>query len=159
MLYLLIRVYFDRFKRSTGSSSYHLKIEKMGKKRLLRMLFRQMVIIILFAGIQTISGQDNKDQTPPIPDDILKIFRNSCMYCHSKDGRILAKAKLDFSVWDEYGSAKGFAKASKICSELVEGAMPPKSYRASHPENIPTKEQIELICKWSDSLKPQEVVK
>jgi hypothetical protein len=46
-------------------------------------------------------------------------------------------------------------KASGICSELTEGKMPPKSVRKSNPELIPSKQQIELICKWAESLKPE----
>jgi hypothetical protein len=68
-------------------------------------------------------------------------------------------AKLNFSKWDEYGAAKEAEKASKICSMLTEELMPPKSIRKSNPEIIPTKEQIALVCKWAESLKPKEVEK
>jgi hypothetical protein len=68
-------------------------------------------------------------------------------------------AKLNFSKWAEYGAAKEEEKASKICSMLTEELMPPKSIRKSNPEIIPTKEQIALICKWAESLKPKEVGK
>jgi hypothetical protein len=34
--------------------------------------------------------------------------------------------------------------------------MPPKSVRNSKPELIPTKEQIDLICNWAESLKSEK---
>jgi Haem-binding domain len=117
----------------------------------------QMLLVFLFAGILAASGQDKKDQAPPIPDDVLKIFKASCMKCHNKDGRIMARIKLNFSNWNEYDPDTVAKKASKICEEITEAKMPPKSARESNPELIPTKEQVELICKWSGSfVKPGE---
>ena len=40
-------------------------------------------------------------------------------------------------------------------SELNKGAMPPKAARAKRPELIPTKEQVEIIKKWSESFKSE----
>jgi mono/diheme cytochrome c family protein len=119
-------------------------------------LIWQMVIIVMLASIRITSGQTVKEQTSPIPENINKIFQTSCFTCHGSNGRILPMAKLDFSKWAEYGAAKEAEKASKICSMLTEGLMPPKSIRESNPELIPTKEQIALICKWAESLKPKE---
>jgi hypothetical protein len=118
-----------------------------------------MVIIVMLASIRITSGQTVKEQTSPIPENINKIFQTSCFTCHGSNGRILPMAKLNFSKWVEYGAAKEAEKASKICSVLTEELMPPKSIRKSNPELIPTKEQIELICKWAESLKPKEVGK
>jgi len=116
----------------------------------------QIVLIFLFACISA-SGQDKKDQAASVPDDVLKIFRASCMKCHNNDGRIMARTKLNFSIWNEYDTDTVAKKASKICEEITEGKMPPKSARESNPELIPTKEQVELICKWSGSfIKPAE---
>jgi mono/diheme cytochrome c family protein len=118
-----------------------------------------MVIIVMLGSVQITSGQTVKEQTSPIPDDINKIFQTSCFACHGSNGRMLPMAKLNFSKWAEYGAEKEAEKASKICSVLTEGLMPPKSVRKSNPELIPTKEQIALICKWAETLKPKEVEK
>jgi hypothetical protein len=37
--------------------------------------------------------------------------------------------------------------------------MPPKIARDSNPETIPTKEQIDLICKWAETIKPKKAEK
>jgi hypothetical protein len=110
----------------------------------------------MFTNLHIASGQDGKDRTYPIPEIINKIFRVSCMKCHDNNGKIIARTKLNFSMWAEYSSAKEAEKASGICSELAKESMPPKSSRKSNPELIPTKEQIELICKWAESLKLKE---
>lgn len=122
-------------------------------------LLWQMVIIVLLASTRITSGQTVKEQTSPIPEDINKIFQTSCYSCHGINGKLLPIAKLNFSKWAEYGAAKEAEKASKICSVLTEELMPPKSARKSNPELIPTKEQIAIICKWAESLKPKEAVK
>jgi hypothetical protein len=101
-------------------------------------------------------GQSGKELESPIPENINKIFQTSCMSCHGINGRMMPMAKLNFSKWTEYSAAKGAEKASMICSVLTEGAMPPKSFRKSKPELVPTKEQVGLICKWAESIKPKE---
>jgi mono/diheme cytochrome c family protein len=122
-------------------------------------LLWQMAIIFMLASTQIISGQTVKEQASPIPENIDKIFQASCFTCHGSNGKMLPMAKLNFSKWVEYGAVKEAEKASKICSELTEELMPPKSVRKSNPELIPTKEQIALICKWAESLKPKEAGK
>jgi mono/diheme cytochrome c family protein len=118
-----------------------------------------MVIIVMMASIRITSGQILKEQTSPIPENINKIFQASCFTCHGSNGKMLPMAKLNFSKWADYGAVKEAEKASKICSEITDELMPPKSIRKSNPELIPTKEQIELICKWAESLKPKEAGK
>lgn len=119
-------------------------------------LLWQTVIIVILANIRIASGQVNKEQTSRIPENIYKIFQTSCFSCHGSKGKMMPMAKLNFSKWSGYGPAKEAEKASSICSVLTKGVMPPKSIRTSSPELIPTKEQIALICKWAESLKPAE---
>ena len=122
-------------------------------------LLWSMVIIASMASMGIISGQNLKEQSSPIPESINKIFQTSCFTCHGSNGKMLPMAKLNFSKWIEYGAVKEAEQASKICSVLTEGLMPPKSVRTSNPEFIPTKDQIALICKWAESLKPKELGK
>lgn len=122
-------------------------------------LLGQFALIFIFTNLRIASGQVEKEQASLIPDNINKIFQASCMKCHNNDGGIMARTKLNFSKWAEYDPSTKAEKASKICSELTEEAMPPKSARKSNPELIPTKEQIELICKWAESLKLKEGTK
>jgi len=120
-----------------------------------RNLYWLMSIIFILASIQVTSCQTPKEQPSAIPENINKIFKVSCLNCHGSNGRLLALAKLNLSKWDEFTAAEKANKAAGICYELTEGKMPPKSTRKSNPELIPSTEQIELTCKWAESLKPK----
>jgi mono/diheme cytochrome c family protein len=119
-------------------------------------LLLQMVIIAILANVRIASGQTGEKQKINIPVDINKIFQKSCISCHGNDGGRLPKSKLNFSRWTAYDEAKEIEKASLICNELTKGKMPPKSARESNPELIPTKEQIDLICKWAETIKSEK---
>jgi mono/diheme cytochrome c family protein len=116
----------------------------------------QIALITILANVSIASGQTEKEQHFPIPDSLNKIFQTSCMPCHGSQGGRLPGARLDFSRWDGYDAAKEAEKASLICSVIRKGTMPPKSVRDSKPENIPTKEQADLICKWAETLKAEK---
>jgi hypothetical protein len=116
-------------------------------------LLLHTAIIAILTNIHIASGQTEKKQQSPIPENINNIFQTSCMPCHGNKGGRLPKARINFSRWTGYDAAKEGEKASLICSTLTKGAMPPKSIRNSNPELIPTKEQIDLICNWAESLK------
>ena len=90
--------------------------------------------------------------TSAMPDDVKAIFEKSCMGCHGEGGKQMAMSKVNFSKWDSYDSKKQASKGGAICKAITKGKMPPKSVRESKPELVPTKEQIDLICKWSQTL-------
>jgi cytochrome c5 len=103
---------------------------------------------------------DKKSTTPlvttPIPDDLNMVFKNSCMGCHATGGSHMAMSMLDFSKWANYKPGKQAKKAAAICKMITKGAMPPKSFRESHPDAIPTETQRNMICKWSETLAPKK---
>ncbi len=88
-----------------------------------------------------------------LPDSINTIVTRSCMPCHSNDGGLMSKTKLNFSVWTDYSVDKQGERARKMYSELSENKMPPKKARESKPELIPTSAQVETIKKWSETFK------
>jgi hypothetical protein len=116
-----------------------------------------LIIISLSSGIA--AGQKMKENPVPIPENINKIFQNSCTPCHGKEGGRFPHSRLNLSKWAGYGAEKEAEKAALICSTLSKGSMPPKSRRESHPELNPTKEQVDLICKWAESLNPKSAKK
>ena len=118
-----------------------------------------IVLIAFLTNIHISSGQAKKEQQYPIPDTINTIFQTSCMSCHGFKGGRFPKSRLNLSRWAMYGAAKEKEKASLICTTLSKGAMPPKSIRKSKPGLIPTKEQIDLICRWAESLKSRKAEK
>jgi mono/diheme cytochrome c family protein len=116
----------------------------------------QTSIIAILANIHLAIGQTDTKQQFPIPENINRIFQTSCMPCHGSNGGRFPKSRLCFSRWAVYGAAKEKEKASLICSSVRKGKMPPKSVRDSKPELIPTKEQIDLICNWAETLKEEK---
>ena len=77
------------------------------------------------------------------------------MPCHTSQGGLLSRVKLNFTEWTGYSQSKQKEKAEKIYSMVKKGAMPPKAARENRPEIIPTQEQTDLIKKWADSLNDQ----
>jgi mono/diheme cytochrome c family protein len=113
-------------------------------------------IIGILANIRIASCQTGKEQQFPIPEDVNNIFQTSCMPCHGSDGGRYPKSRLNFSRWAGYDTVKKAEKASSICARVRKGTMPPKIVRDSKPELIPTKEQIDLICTWAETLKSKK---
>lgn len=116
----------------------------------------QVSLIVTLVNIHIASGQAGKEKHFPIPDDINKIFQTSCMPCHGEKGGRLPGARLNFSRWAGYGAVREAEKASAICSSVRRGTMPPRSVRESKPDLILKKEQVDLVCKWAESLKSEK---
>jgi hypothetical protein len=105
----------------------------------------------LFYPCFAVKGQDSKEDSPPLPDNINKIVTASCMPCHTSDGGMLSRGKLNFTEWTKYSVETQKKKAAKMYTVLKKDAMPPKSARETRPDIVPTKDQIEIIKKWSES--------
>jgi hypothetical protein len=106
----------------------------------------------LFLFIFSVTGQETTKMFPALPDDVNKIVSFSCVPCHTSTGGLLSREKLNFTKWTEYSDKKQKDKAEKMYSMLKKGAMPPKDARENRPEIIPTKDQVDTIKKWAESL-------
>jgi hypothetical protein len=118
--------------------------------------FPLFLTVVVFIGIdcEKTIGQstDNKPISVTIQEDIYKIFQNSCIDCHAKGGKNAAMSHVNFSEWDSYPADKKANKAADIVEMLQKKKMPPKLYRESHPDAVPTTGQIESIVEWAGSL-------
>jgi hypothetical protein len=123
----------------------------MKKTTLTSLLFHGIIIVGLIFLSFPLKGQEASKESPALPEEVNKIVTASCTPCHTSDGGLMSRAKLNFTEWTNYSLEKQKDKASKIFSELDKSAMPPKSAREKRPESIPTKEQVEIIKKWSES--------
>jgi len=104
------------------------------------------------------SSQKGSEAARPIPPIVLKAFEKSCLNCHSANGNFMAESKVNLSKWVDYSPEKQAAKAKAMCKEISSGDMPPKKFRKKHPEDIPTSDDIKIICDWAQSLQtPQKV--
>ena len=109
------------------------------------------LIFILLVLCSAVIGQETSKVSAPLPDSINKIVSVSCMPCHSSNGGMLSRSKLNFTEWTGYSAEKQKKKAAQMYKELNKNAMPPKDARETNPDIIPTKEQIEVIKSWADS--------
>jgi len=110
-------------------------------------------LILLIFGLQAY-GQDTTKTASTLPDEISKIVLVSCVPCHTSEGGLMSRTKLNFSEWTNYAPEKQKEKAAKMYSEVNKGDMPPKKAREQKPETIPTKDQLDIIKKWSESFPP-----
>lgn len=111
------------------------------------------LIILNLTGLGSTNGQDKDNPVSvTMPADIYKIISNSCTDCHAKGGKKSAMSHVNFSEWDNYSPEKKADKAADMVKMLQKKKMPPKFYRESHPDKIPTIAQIETITMWAESL-------
>jgi hypothetical protein len=108
--------------------------------------------------INPLSAQTAQKSSPvgkPIPENVMKIAEKSCMKCHTEPGgNGMAASIINLSKWDAYSPEKQAAKAKSMCKMVSKNKMPPKNFKKSHPDGIPSKEEIATICDWSQSLQP-----
>jgi Haem-binding domain len=103
------------------------------------------------------------------PPEVVAVLHRSCYDCHSnethwpwyayvapvswlvagdvKDGR----AKLNFSVWGDYPSAKRASKAGSMLDEIDQGSMPLPKYVRIHADAKLSDADIAVLRKWADS--------
>jgi hypothetical protein len=123
----------------------------MKRAIIVKLSFPGFLIIFLLILILPAKGQNASKPASTLRDDINKIVSVSCVPCHTSEGGIMSKSKLNISEWNNYSPEKQKEKAAKMYSEISKGAMPPKKAREQKPETIPTKDQAEIIKKWSES--------
>jgi cytochrome c5 len=133
--------------------TYKIQIMKKTNRSFLSIPF--IAVLGLLLTNYPVGGQEAPKGSPVLPENINTIVTKSCMPCHSAQGGLMPRTKLNFTEWTNYPTAKQADKAKMMASVLKKGTMPPKSARENHPENIPTQEQIDTISKWAESLNPE----
>jgi hypothetical protein len=108
---------------------------------------------LLINPFNAFSQNNNAKESFSIPDSVAQILSKSCIGCHDLGGSKMASSKWSFSAWDKYNKQRQAKKSDAMCNALTKEDMPPPSARKSNPERIPSSAQIEIICKWANSLK------
>ena len=111
---------------------------------------------LFFFNLPALCQDNSKNVSSSLPDEVNKIITVSCVPCHTSEGGLMSKSKLNFTEWTKYTPEKQKEKAAKMYSEINKGDMPPKKAREKNPEKIPTKEQAAIIKKWSESFPPDK---
>ena len=110
------------------------------------------VIFIASKFINPATAQKAGVATKPIPVGVMKIAEKSCVKCHTEPGNGMALAHVNLTNWDKYSPEKQAAKAKEMCNMVTKDKMPPKKFRETHPDGVPSKEEIKTICDWAQSL-------
>jgi hypothetical protein len=110
-----------------------------------------MISALFFIGLVAYC-QDKPKVDPSIPDNVNVIVTASCTPCHTSEGGLMARSKLNLSVWGSYSAEKQKDRAVRMYQQLDSAKMPPEKAREKNPELIPTPEQIAVIRSWSESL-------
>jgi hypothetical protein len=109
------------------------------------------LIVILLTLASPTKAQVVSKTASALPDEINTFVTGSCTPCHTSQGGLMSRTKLNFTEWTNYSPEKQKTKAAKMYEEINKGDMPPKKAREKRPETIPTKDQVEIIKKWSES--------
>jgi cytochrome c553 len=127
----------------------------MNKIELLTIVRRvaAMTTLAVFSGVALGQNVEKHDSISSIPAEVILVIKPACMTCHSNEGRDKPKAKLNFSVWDQYTPMEKMMISSSIMEEVKKGSMPPKRFLETHPEAALTEAQISQISQWVESLK------
>jgi hypothetical protein len=110
-----------------------------------------MVSTFIFFGLVA-NGQDKPKIDSSIPDSVNVIVSASCTPCHTSEGGLMARSKLNLSVWSTYSPEKQKEKAVRMYTQVDSAKMPPEKAREKNPELIPTAKQLAVIRRWSESL-------
>ncbi len=126
----------------------------MKKRNILKGSISCMLIAFILFSFQSLNAQPNVTDQKSMPAELSKFFQNSCTPCHTSKGGVMPKSVVNFDEWDKLSAEKQGSRAEKIAGVLEKGKMPPKSAREKRPEIVPTKEQVAMVQKWAETLKP-----
>lgn len=110
------------------------------------------IVIALIAIPMSIRSATQSGGGKAIPEQVMKIANKSCVKCHTEGGNGMALLHLNLSNWDKDSPEKQASKAKCMCKMVTKDKMPPKKFRESHPEGVPTEAEIKTICDWAASI-------
>jgi hypothetical protein len=106
-----------------------------------------------------------------VPSDVLPILNRACGDCHSSqtvwpwyshlaplswivvDDVNTGRSHINFQDWEAQESPKEAAEhLSLICKEVRDKGMPPFSYRLLHKDSRLSKQDMDTLCSWSQSV-------
>jgi hypothetical protein len=137
-----------------------------------------LVLFVVFALAQFIRPEranppiveaETLEFSAQVPEDVEKILARSCNDCHTnrtnypwysnvtpfnfflahhiEEGR----AQLNFSVWNQYETARKRRKLNEICGQVEEGLMPLPSYLWIHRDARLSEDDVKTLCGWTEN--------
>jgi len=131
------------------------------------------LVLQAFRPVKNNSGNKENDISTvyPVPENVQKIFTESCYNCHSNntdypwyaniqpvawwlDDHIKeGKKELNFNEFAKYRIAKQYRKLEECIDEVKEGEMPLESYTIIHRNTKLSPEEKETIFNWATELR------
>lgn len=124
-------------------------------KKSLYVVLPVFVLFILFTAFQsenystdyTISGDKIT-----IPEDVSKIFENSCFGCHNSDSKNDdGKKELMIDKLAGLSASKLVAKLGEINEVVKEKDMPPSKFLEKYPEKALSEDDAKRLIEWADA--------
>jgi hypothetical protein len=138
-----------------------------------------LLFVLVFCGIQFIRPQRTNPPVVPartieaytsIPPGVHATLRRACMDCHSNESRWpwysniapvswflvdhvnQARSHVNFSEWDLRMNRRSGPRYDQLCEEVQSGAMPLTSYLLLHHDARLSKNDVDSLCSWTQSL-------
>ena len=119
-------------------------------------IFIMVFMVLIFSSSRPIPQTVQKAVvTNPMPDSINIVLKRACTPCHS-GANPGASGHFDLTKWAEYTVKEQIAVGGEVISTITDGSMPPKMFRQSKPELVPTEAEIAMINKWIASFTPKK---
>lgn len=64
------------------------------------------------------------------------------------------RSTLNLSTWGAAPAPQQAKQLGEICEDVREGEMPPATYRWMHPEARLTPDDVAILCRWTESVRP-----
>jgi hypothetical protein len=110
------------------------------------------ITTLIIDPVFALSATNNNNGGMSIPESVMKIAGKSCVKCHTVPGNKMALSKLNLTNWDKLSDENQAGRAKKMCDMVTKDKMPPNKFRKSNPNDVPSKEEIKIICDWAQSL-------
>jgi hypothetical protein len=131
------------------------------------------IIFLVGVGLQFTTPEIKR---PPVsgtlsaPEDVAQIYKRACYDCHSNETKLRwydkiapaswlvardvkeGRARFNFSEWDKLSAAEQQTILWETVNELIAGKMPLQIYGALHPHARISKDDIEVLKRYVNSL-------
>jgi hypothetical protein len=145
-------------------------------KRFKKVLWFLLVVVVVIQffhpqkNISTIPSEKHISKMFAVPEDVKGILNKSCADCHSNNTRYPwyvhvqpvdwwmnghvhdGKEELNFDEFASYSLRRQFRKFEEISDQVNEEEMPLASYTLIHHDAVLSRDQKEVILRWSENM-------
>lgn len=119
-----------------------------------------------------VNAAETLEASAAVPEDVKNVFARACADCHTNNTSYPWYAKvspvswwmqnhinegrheLNLSVWATYNDRRKNKKLDEICEQVRSREMPLPSYLWIHRDAKLSDNEINLLCSWTESMRP-----